>query len=158
MARKARASARNRSKLVSEIIRDTFWHHPTGHRWCSGSPAGTTCHSTAMPPSMGKKWKLSKIYKKLHVSQFLGVEFDGRVYFSKKLFWPRKRGFFVLPPKQWWRHHMHVQKLVSPAINVYHQGLKLVQSTASELNCIYDFLWYPPYPNTAWHKRIPTKG
>ena len=79
------------------------------------------------------------------------------VIFHKNLFLTPKIGFLcfaaktIEPP---WRRHPHAPKLVSPVINLYHQGLKLVQSTASELNCIYDFLggeglslYIFPYPH-----------
>ena len=65
------------------------------------------------------------------------------VIFHKKLFLTPKIGFLcfaaktIVPP---WRRQAHAPKLVSPVINLYHQGLKLVQSTASAVNCIYDFL------------------
>ena len=75
------------------------------------------------------------------------------VIFHKNLFLTPKIGFLcfaaktIEPP---WRRHTHAPKLVSPVINLYHQGLKLVQSTASALNCIYDFLggglYHPPIP------------
>jgi len=74
------------------------------------------------------------------------------VIFHKNLFLTPKIGFLcfaaktIEPP---WRRHTHAPKLVSPVINLYHQGLKLVQSTASALNCIYDFLGgvvSPPIP------------
>ena len=75
------------------------------------------------------------------------------VIFHKKLFLTPKIEFLcfaaktIEPP---WRRHTHAPKLVSPVINLYHQGLKLVQSTASALNCIYDFLGggctTPPIP------------
>ncbi len=71
------------------------------------------------------------------------------VIFLKNLFLTPKIGFLcfanktIEPP---WRRHTHAPKLVSPVINLYHQGLKLVQSTA--LNYIYDFLGglYQPPP------------
>ena len=74
------------------------------------------------------------------------------VIFHKNLFLTPKIGFLcfaaktIEPP---WRRHTHAPKLVSPVINLYHQGLKLVQSTASALNYIYDFLGgctTPPIP------------
>ena len=98
------------------------------------------------------------------------------VIFHKNLFLTPKIGFLcfaaktIEPP---WRRHPHAPKLVSPVINLYHQGLKLVQSTASALNCIYDFLGgvvlsqhclAQTYPNkglvevshAVWLKYIPT--
>ena len=74
------------------------------------------------------------------------------VIFHKNLFLTPKIGFLCFAAKTiepQWRRHTHAPKLVSPVINLYHQGLKLVQSTASALNCIYDFLGGvvpPPIP------------
>ena len=88
------------------------------------------------------------------------------VIFHKNLFLTPKIGFLcfaaktIEPP---WRRHPHAPKLVSPVINLYHQGLKLVQSTASELNCIYDFLGggcttTPPLSQHCLAQTYPNEG
>ena len=86
------------------------------------------------------------------------------VIFHKNLFLTPKIGFLcfaaktIEPP---WRRHTHAPKLVSPVINLYHQGLKLVQSTASALNCIYDFLGGvvpPPLSQHCLAQTYPNEG
>ena len=86
------------------------------------------------------------------------------VIFHKNLFLTPKIGFLcfaaktIEPP---WRRHTHAPKLVSPVINLYHQGLTLVQSTASELNCIYDFLGGvvpPPLSQHCLAQTYPNEG